>query len=70
MQCSEETVLIILSDKATVKKLVAEMPDLNIRGKEDSTPLILAAQKGKGEIVDILLKAGAYKDLQDKDPRQ
>ena len=52
------------NDVAAVKKLVAEHADLNIRGKDNRTPLILAAREGKGEIVDILLKAGAAKDLQ------
>ncbi|MEZ5345900.1 MAG: ankyrin repeat domain-containing protein [Pyrinomonadaceae bacterium] len=55
-------------DSAADKNLIAlfEKIDLNIRNREMKSALMIAAENGNREIVEILLKAGADKSTKDK----
>jgi ankyrin repeat protein len=50
---------------ATIKKLIAQGEDINIRDKDGRTPLIYASLNRFLMIVDILIKAGADVNLRD-----
>jgi len=49
-----------------LNKFMGRSPDVNAYDDNDNTPLLLAAYKGNREIVDLLIKAGAKIDEQDK----
>ncbi|HEV2601499.1 MAG TPA: ankyrin repeat domain-containing protein [Candidatus Babeliales bacterium] len=49
-----------------MKELLAKGADINIQNKDGATPLMLAAQQGKLDIVQFLVDASANKDAQDK----
>ncbi len=56
---------VAAQDAAALKKLIRQTADVNPFGERDRTPLMLAAQAGFTEGVQLLLAAGADATLQD-----
>ena len=47
-------------DLLTIKRLITELPDINVKSNEGSTALLLASENGHKDVVQILLAKGAY----------
>lgn len=54
---------------ATVKTILNQGVNVNIRTKSDQTPLMFAAHKGYADVVQFLIERGAEIDSKDKDGR-
>src|SRR5450631_1409810 len=53
-------------DAAQVKDLLARKVDVNARGSDGSTALLIAADRGKPELMAMLVKAGANPSIADE----
>ena len=50
---------VVAGDGAAVQRLIRSGADVNVANRYGVTPLLLAAQRGRGDLIDALLKAGA-----------
>jgi ankyrin repeat protein len=59
----------MLGDLATVKEFLDKGTDVNARGGSEKTPLLLAVQRRREELVKLLLAKGADPNAKDNDQR-
>jgi ankyrin repeat protein len=50
---------LLIGDRVAVQRVIASGADINAANRYGVTPLLLAAQRGRGDLVELLLKAGA-----------
>jgi ankyrin repeat protein len=50
---------VVAGDRAAVQKLIRSGADVNAANRYGVTALLLAAQRGRADLIDVLLKAGA-----------
>jgi ankyrin repeat protein len=50
---------VLAGERVAVQRVIASGADVNAANRYGVTPLVLAAQRGRGDLIELLLKAGA-----------
>ncbi|HEY9465066.1 MAG TPA: ankyrin repeat domain-containing protein [Vicinamibacterales bacterium] len=50
---------VLTGERVAVQRVIASGADVNAANRYGVTPLVLAAQRGRGDLIELLLKAGA-----------